>query len=351
MEQQHWDALTGPRIEDYWIELLDGSDNPVGTLDGVTSCKVEQKAGALIKGGGNVTLDDRGQALDWGTLRLRPWVFVNELAWPLGVYLAASPKEQHDEAGKHWDVPLLDKLAVLDQDAVTDTYSVDEGAVVTDEILALIQSAGEYRVAVTPSASTLASAMVWAPGTTKLAIVNDLLASINYWSLWVDRTGQYRVEPYRAPRSRKVVATFEAGETAIHSDVWSREQDLAAVPNRMILRTSGSGDAEGLVAVADDTDPASPFSYPSRGRWVAEVREGIEATDQATLDALAVRYLRDAASPVAKIATSHASVPIDLNAAILFRPETGREILATVQGYSAELRVGEPISVDWREVP
>lgn len=346
-----WPYLTGPRVEDTWIELLDAESNPLGPLDRVTAASVEQNVNATIRGGLSLSLRESDDGpLDWGTVRFRPWVRVNGMTWPLGVYLPASPSLTHDEFGRAWSVPCLDPTSVLDQDEVAATYTVPAGTVVTTEVAAIIIGAGELQLAITPSPLTTRSAMTWEPGTTKLRIVNDLLASINYFSLWADRRGRFRAEPYRRPQDRPLDATFAAGETAIHSPDWSREIDIAAVPNRVILVVDGDDENVGLVSTADNTDPNSPYSIPSRaGRVVTRPYTNVEAADQATLDALAQRYLRDASNPSAVLSVRHASVPLDPNAVVRFVSD-GVDTLAVVEAYSLSLEPGALMSGTWREV-
>lgn len=345
---QAWETLTGPRVEDYWVEVLTRDEHRAGRLDGVIGGRVEFNVHGTIRGGFQVTLRDVGQDLDWSSMRLRPWVRVNNLTWPLGVFLPASPRLSHDEHGLAWEVPCLDKMSVLDQDVTTEAYSVPAGTVVTQRVASIIAAVGEH-AAITPSDLTTRSPLTWEPGTTKLRIVNDLLESINYFSVWADRGGLLRAEPYRRPQDRALAATFARGEAAIHSPRWSREQDIAGVPNRTVLLVEGDDDNPGMVAVADNTDPESPYSIPRRGRVVAQVYENVEAADQATLDALAQRYLSDASSPSAVLSVSHATVPLDGNAVVRFASE-GVDTLAVVEGWQVSLEAGALMSGTWREV-
>ena len=343
-----WDTLTGPRIEYSWVELLDADDHPVGALDGVVSCRVEHNVNAVIRGGMSLTL--RGDALEWATVRFRPWIVVNGLTWPLGVYLPASPALSHDEFGDTWDVPCVDKLSVLDQDVATSAYPVPAGVTVTTRIGSVIAGAGEYSMALTPSSLTTRSPMMWEPGTTKLRIVNDLLSSINYFSLWADRRGQYRGEPYRRPQDRPVTATFTEGEYAIHSPRWTREQDIAGVPNRVVLIVEGDDDNPGMTATATNADPTSPYSTVSRGgRVVARTYTNVEAADQSTLDNLAAHYLAEASTPSATLRVAHAPVPLDGNAVVRFT-SGGVDTLAVVEGWQLDLKPGALMTGTWREV-
>src|SRR5690606_33787153 len=175
------------RVESWRVDLLTATEATLGPLGGVTGGQVEQNVNRVISGGGALDVVDVGQDVDWLTARVQVWWEVAGVdPWPLGVFLCSAPTAQHSSTGLSWRVELLDKLLILDQDKTAGTYSVPAGAVVTEEVAAVIASAGETATAITPSAETLRAGMVWPAGTSKLRIVNDLLDAINYFSLQAD---------------------------------------------------------------------------------------------------------------------------------------------------------------------
>jgi len=345
------DPLTAAhRVESWWVDLLNPDDVLLGRLDGVTGGQIDQSVGATISGGGKIEVDDVGQGVDWLTIRVRPWWSVaGAEPWPLGVFLASAPTALHTETGRAWSVELLDKLVILDQDAVDGSYSLPAGTVVTTAVKAVIASAGETATAITDSDETLTAGMVWPAGTSKLRIVNDLLAAINYFSLRCDGFGRYVAAPYIRPQDRPVARAFAEGARAIHEAAFTRDQDLAAIPNKVVLVATATGDTESLVAVATNTDPASPFSYPSRDRWIVHTEEGVEATSQGVLDALAARRLADLSSVTATLDIAHAAVPLDLNDSVTLT-SGGVAARGVVQKMSLGLAVGALMRTTVREV-
>jgi hypothetical protein len=185
----------------------------------------------------------------------------------------------------------------------------------------LIASTGETNIAITPSAAVLANPLAWDPGTTKLKIVNDLLKVIGYFSLFCDRNGQFRGEPYTRPANRPILYEFLDGNTSIYDPNFVKDVDLLGIPNKFVAVGRGDADTAALVGVATNTDPASPYSYPSRGnRWITKSVTGIEAVDQATLDEYAARRLIELTSPTSSVDVSHAFVPgLSFNSAVRLR--------------------------------
>lgn len=343
------DPLTGHRVESWRVDLLTAGDVNVGTLDGVTGGSIEQNVAAIISGGGSIDVTDTGQGVDWLQARVQPWWTANGISWPLGVFLASTPRETHDATDRSWSVDLLDKLAVLDADAVDGSYSLAAGTVVTTAVAAVIASAGEGATAITASAETLTTGMVWEAGTSKLRIVNDLLASINYFSLRADGYGRYVAQPYVRPQDPAAVWDFTQGPRAIHLARFTRDQDIAAIPNKVVLISTATGDTEAMVSVATNTDPASPYSEPSRGRWIVRTETGVEATSQAVLDALAARRLVDLSSVSATLEIAHAAIPLDLNVVVSFSTG-GVQARGVVRKTTIDLSVGALMRTTIREV-
>lgn len=330
--------LGGSRVVAFRFEVLDRWENLQGVLESAQyGGELSWSAAASIKSSGSIPVIDPGRVrTDWVTARIRPVVVLtsastpDRLEMPLGVYLTAAPDETWSDEGRRWDIDLLDKAVLLDQDTPTDAggnataYTAAAGSNVIALVVALIQSVGEPVPAIKPGPETLTHALVFEPGTTKLKIVNELLDAANYFSLWVDGHGQFRVTKYRAPADREItyelLAPFTRGPSSLMAPDWTRSRDVWAIPNRVVALSQGDGVAEGLVATASNTDPTSPFSYPSRGRWVSRIEEGVEVTSMASLQAYADRKLAAASSVSSKIEISHPLLPdLTINSAVRFR--------------------------------
>lgn len=310
-------TLTTHRTTEYTYTLLNHQDEEITRLDGITGGSATLSATTRLRARGVLSMVENGQMIRWKSDRVRVDVHVTSSRgvkeWPVGVFLLAAPKLRYVDGGTRREVELLGKLVILDEDRVEHTYSVAAGVNVIEQVIALLASVGERRVSSTPSDSVTASMMTWEAGTSKLTIVNELLASINYWSLWVDGAGVFRVEPYVRPGDRSPAWSFQEGESSIHLPEWERDQDLSGVPNRVVLVGQGSEETPALVGVAQNEDPVSPFSYQSRGRWVTFSEQGVEAADQATLTDLARRKLIDLSTPTATMSVTFMPLPLDPN--------------------------------------
>ncbi|WP_223171006.1 hypothetical protein [Microbacterium sp. NIBRBAC000506063] len=278
-------------------------------------------------------------------------IYQGNTEWPVGTFLLSSPKAVHTAFGARYEVGLLTKMNVIQEDAVEDRFSLPAGTPVIPTVVSLIHSTGETRIAVTDSSSVLTSALTWDAGNSKLAIINELLQSAGYWALWCDGGGQFRVEPYVDPASRPVSHVFEYGEASLYLPDWEHEQNHSSVPNRFVAIGEGDEENPPLVGVAVNEDPASPYSFQARGRWItAEPDEGVEAETQTVIDQYAARRLRDLMDPVSRLTVSHAMLQLEQNALVSFIPEDGVQRLATVQRMACDFVFAPDISAEWRQV-
>lgn len=306
-----------PRVEYYRVDLMTNRDGTVGHLDGVSEVGLEFSASdnGVLTSGGSLLLHDVGQTIDWLNARCQPWAIVNGQSWPLGVYLMSAPTASHEPTGVSWDVTLKDKLSILDEDLVAETYALDTGANVVNAIRQVIADAGESNHSISADVRVLTGPLTWPPNTSRLTIVQDLLKLLNFSPLWVDGWGSYVGVPFVDPQNRPIDEVFEEGRTAIHLPSFQVTRDVSNIPNRLIGVSSSSGGS--LVVTADNEDPANPYSIPARNRIIAR-SEDFDATDMDTLADLVSRRMRELMAPSSVVEFQHAVVPIQVNAVVRF---------------------------------
>lgn len=334
------EILYGDRETSYRWEVLthaSGIDTLAGYLDGVIeeSASLSWSLYQAVKGRGSLKVADLATAetgflriasISLPSARIRPVLIVEGLPEiPLGVYLFSAAPEDWEDSGRVYGLELLDKTTVLDQDCVEVSYTVDAATPILSAVATVVASAGESITVDAGVTATLAAPMVWPAGTSKLQIVNDLLAALNYMALWVDGVGNYRATPYVIPSARGI--TYEMldglprelvdGEDSIYEDAWSRDRDFFDVPNKVITIQSGSGSVEPRTGVATNTEPTSPFSYANRGnRWIVKVIDGVDVPAgtngeiDAALNAKARASLIATSAVQAEVSIKHLPIPV-----------------------------------------
>jgi hypothetical protein len=292
------DILYGSRTTTIEYELYShdpatGVDSLIGLLDGVQpDGELDWDAGESVKKAGTINVADvevanpgtiRVADVDLLTTRVRPVRKIVGLpAVPLSMYEITAGPVSWSDAGRVFALELHDKSTVLDQDAVDETFTAGTDVPILSIVQQVIESAGE-RITVDASQTLrLPAPRSWDAGTSKLAIVNDLLKVLGYNALWVDGVGNFRATPYVEPADRS--ATFEVlvdedgnaiarelvdGERSIYSPEWKQDRDVWGVPNKVIaIQSRTDADVPPLSGVATNENPDSPFSYSSRGRWI-----------------------------------------------------------------------------------
>lgn len=295
------DALrgrSGTRRWSFRYEHLTSTGVVLGDLVDVQSGEVSQNWLADIKRTAKFVLRDTGD-VDFLSDRVKPYVRLHLppygaddwCEWPQGVFLLSTPARSIDASGRVLrEVQGYDQLQVYLDDRVTTRYTVDVGAVVTSAVVTLL---GGVTAAVTVSASTLPTAMEWEPGTPKLRVINDLLATIAYESLSFDEDGVAIVQPYVAPGSRTEEYVYADDQDGLVIPAVDQELDLFSVPNSWVLTVS-EPDRPALVSTLTNNDPSSPTSTVRRGRTIVDFRTEESAADQAALDVKVARLAAEA---------------------------------------------------------
>ncbi|WP_435298543.1 hypothetical protein [Timonella sp. A28] len=309
-------SLIGHRVTSWHVQLVDNSGALIGLLNEVSGGTLSFSSASTIKTSGTVIV--QGGTVDWTKVRLQPVLVINSEEYPLGIFIPSAPSQTVTSAGSNGAVELLDRLTVLAEDVTDAWMSLPVGTVVTTAITEIIASTGENPGAITPSTAATRTVMTWEPATPKLRIINDLLDAAGFFSLWCDTDGQYQVTPYASPQDRPIAWVFGTSTREVHSPTYTSEQDLYAIPNRVVAVSSAAGEAEELVAVATNENPESPYSYQSRGRWITHPEQNVETTGQSALLAYAQRRLQELSSATATRVIKHGYLPLRLNDAVIF---------------------------------
>ena len=387
-DQSTRDILYGARSTSFRYELLEhdpatGVDSVIGFLDGVSDddASIRWTSGTEVKKEASLSVVDLAAAasglirfaeVNSVTVRIRPVMVIEGLPEiPLGVYVVSLAPELWAGTGRAFSLELLEKTTVLEQDAVDETFTATTGASVLSIVQEVVESAGEALPIDGADVRELSSPLVWEAGTSKLRIVNDLLAAISYNSLWMDGLGTLRATPYVAPGSRSVrysVLNDESGNRlqrelvdgpeSIYLPEWTRDRDSYGVPNKVVAVAAGSGDAPPLAGIAENTDPSSPYSIPSRGRTIVRTLTGVDVPDLASdaltiafLEGVAQRSLTAASAVQASVSVKCLPIPVELLDAVIFASApAGINARHTVRSVSMPLRFDAVMALELQEV-
>ena len=337
-------SIYGPRVERFRYDLLDLENQKVDELRVSTAAagSLDLSTQATPQGSGSATITPVS-TVDWLKQRVRVWYLTDDgTEQPLITAIPKVPADTYSATSLTQAVQLFDCTEAVNSDRYGYTYSLPAGTNIIAAAAAVVASTGEAGAVFEPSAQVLASAMVWDTSATKLQIVNDLLAAANYFALYADPLGRLRGIPYTAPASRPTKWAFSGGQDNLYTPDWTREADLYSVPNRYVCVSQALDDGTVWVATATDNDPASRFSFASRGRWITPApATDVVADSQATLAAIAQRKLTEAQQVAATYTIRHPWLPFTLNDVVeAYFPRSGEQVRASVQRQTISLTAG-----------
>lgn len=272
--------------------------------------------------------------------------------FPLGVFVLSTPPRKAEAAGviiRYVDA--YDQLQVLVDDKTDDRHTITAGTNYITAVKGLLDGAGILSQNLAPTALTLPVDLDWPPGTMKLDIIDQLLMSINYTSLWFDENGQAVTQPYISPASRPSEYTYRDDDQSVIFAGLEQGLDLFEVPNKWVLVCS-EPDRDPLVSVYTNSNPASPTSTYNRGRTIVDYRPSQQAADQASLDALAARVAYEASQVYEHVTFETAIMPqhSDSDVYTLVFSQLGLRAKYSETSWSMELRAGARMIHEARRV-
>jgi len=287
-------------------ELLSKEDVKLGELQAQPG-RVAMNSLAEIKRTAVFQITEQeGKDIDWLSDRIRP-VFCltmpdgGMIEWPLGVFILSSPTRKDENKQVKRSIEAYDSSLILREDKFIDRYVIEAGTKYTDAIIDILNDAGIWKINIIDHPGTLATDREFEIGTTKLFAVNELLAAINYTSLWVDENGYFMAAPYVLPSSRDPEYEYRTDDLSIiHPDSGVEELDLFGVPNKWVRYVSNPDRNIVLRSEYINDLSASPTSTINRGRTIVDIDSVEDIYDQATLDEYVKRIAYNASQVYGK---------------------------------------------------
>lgn len=204
--------------------------------------------------------------------------------FPLGVFLLSTPELEYENDKQYRNITAYDKLQILVDDGFTERYVANEGAVITDEVVALLQQAGLTKINIADSDKTLPAWQAWDPDVSRLEVINQLLGIINYEPIYVDEYGYFTSRPYRTPAQRAAEHEYSINELSVILPGAKAKTDFFSVPNEWVGIVS-EPDRPPLTYTYQNTNPDSPTSIGNKG-WTKTKYIDVDAADQESLEGI-----------------------------------------------------------------
>lgn len=217
-----------------------------------------------------------GAEIDYFQDRLRPYALLQLPGdrwwqWPLGTFHLTAATSREGSIADPVPATGFDSLLVLAEDRVTSRYHVAAGTNYRAAVNTLLTSAGFSTKAISSTSLTVpGGGEEWDPGTSKLDIINDLLAAIGFRSLVMSPLGVPTSQPYLSPKDAPVVWDYFVGpESVVHPEA-ATTLDLHSIPNSWVAWVS-EPDRPLIISRLTNNDPNSATSTVARGRTIVAV--------------------------------------------------------------------------------
>lgn len=286
-----------------------GNSVPTMRADSGSQIKMSLRGTFLAQG---KDADGRNVEIDWMNDEIKPVLITDGEEKSLGVLLVSTVETNTEGQLVTVDIEAYDRTwRVRDSRKTTQPY-YSAGTPYLDVIESLLVESGIELVSRTETDSVLTEDREdWEVGTSNLEIVNALLKEINYSDVWFDALGAAILMPKIRPVAENVQHVFtekkpdprnqkEIGIISIQPQI-ARSTDVYDVPNVYICICSNADKAEAMKAVAENTNPESPFSIMRRGRRIVKVEKLQNIASQAALQAYANQKVTESMMTVEQV--------------------------------------------------
>lgn len=294
--------------EYFKYELLTDSNELIGEISSIENASVTYSSLSRLKQKAtiNITLDTLSKINV--NNRIRIIHVINGTETTIGTFLITTPCQEINPLFKYVNMECYSTLWLLDANKTTSRHVVGVGTNVANEIKRMISDYG-VQVFIEDSPKSTSVTREWEIGTPILDICNDLLQSINYTSLYVDKDGNFIAKPYSVPNDREI--DFEYSEDDIDNIIESNltsTLDYFNIPN-VFVKYVNNPDTPELIALYENTNPQSPTSTVNRPRNVHS-EEVSDVSDIQTLMDMCKRDLENVTSTYHRVSIKTAINPL-----------------------------------------
>ncbi len=218
----------------------------------------------------------------------------------LGVFVVPPYDLDHTARSSTSRIVARDLLFDLETNHITATLNFTRTDIlIQNRIIGQLSAAGfpASRLVLSPPINRgITTRMDFLPGTSRLKIINELLAAAGYYHLWVDRFGFFRSSPYNDHTAINPAVSLFTGKGGNVVGAVEERPDWSRFGNKVTVRKVNPGHPT-LYSTKVNTDPASPSSIGRLGRTYARPPvDDPNLLDQATADAKARALLAESGS-------------------------------------------------------
>lgn len=229
-------------------------------------------------------------AVDWLTDELQAVLVIDGVEHPVGIFLPADVTEQENEGIRSLRVEAYDRCWRVQTENAGSMKEITSGGTYLGAVESILAQAGIALVSKTPNSSTMVTGRVWSGNETPLQIANDLLAEINYKSLWFSAEGVAMLEAYAEPTVDNIRHTLDGDNVkSLLLPSITRKTDIYNAPNVFVCVCASPNKSTVISRTSINNSPKSPISVIRRGRQITKTVQVKNIVDGTALQAYADR--------------------------------------------------------------
>jgi hypothetical protein len=249
-------------------------------------------------------------------------------------------------------IEIYDTTMLYSDEPLGQMYGSPTGANVLAEVRKLLNSIPSPPPALlAESPAQLTADLIREGDTSKLEFINLLLGAAGLGSLYADPTGFLRADAPQDLNYADAKWSFNYDDNSFRLPGWNRRQAKRGVPNRVRAIRAVNGSAPADIAVAQNTNPASPFSYQAQGdRWVTHEEYNVPASDFTALQRYADSRLLELTQAGTQFSFQHPILPFSVGDVVEFEHPLLDPLRVVCVGQRIQCSSGSMVSSTFEEV-
>lgn len=228
------------------------------------SCIADSALKMSFRGNFKMHSDD----IDFLTDRVKPILTINDVDYPLGIYVITTETHNRNEAVQSCTLEGYSLLYLIQRDRLEAPLHLSAG---TNYIVAIFSDVfGSYDGATAKADSTeyvlSTDREDWETGTSRLDIINQLLDEISFNSVWIDFSGTVRMTKYEQPSLSAIDHRYNQGEYSLIEDYYEITKDRFSKCNVFRVVCENPEQDEPMVAISVNDSADNPYSTVNIGR-------------------------------------------------------------------------------------
>ena len=229
-------------------------------------------------------------AVDWLTDELQAVLVIDGVEHPVGIFLPADVTEQESEGLRTLHIEAYDRSWRVQTENAGSMVEIASGGTYLAAVESILAQAGIALISATPNSSTMNTGRVWTGDTNPLQMANDILAEINYKSLWFSAEGVAMLEAYAEPTVDNIQHTLDGDNVkSLLLPAITRKTDIYNAPNVFVCVCASPTRTSVITATSINNSPSSPCSVIRRGRRITKTVQVKNIVNTTALQAYADR--------------------------------------------------------------